>query len=77
MIMMKPDRTFIMRVEEREIAPGMVMTVRFEDDTVDKYLRGKASFAELKNLRARGGPRHPGWSVPPVTENLKKGEEGK
>lgn len=65
----------VMRWEEYELVPGMIMTVRFEDDTVDRFLGYKASFRELKKLRVKGSPKFPGMdSASPVAENLTKGE---
>jgi hypothetical protein len=42
-----------MTIIKYEVAPGLVMTVRFEDDddTVTRFLKRRASFRELRKMR--------------------------
>jgi hypothetical protein len=68
--------------EEFELAPGLIMRVSFEGDNglpevVDKFLRQKASFGELKRtLKARGSLRYPSMnSASLLAENPKEGGE--
>lgn len=66
--------------EEIEIGEGLIMRVCREDSAlsgaVDNFLsRKKASFRDLKALRARSGPkRFSVDSAPLAAENLMKGE---
>jgi len=55
------------KIEEFEIAPGLVCTIRYEDnimaEAIGNFLRHKASFGEVKKaLKARGSLRYPGMA---------------
>lgn len=68
--------------EEFEIGPGLIMRVSFEEDNalsevVDRFLRQKASFGDLKkSLKAKSSLRYSSMdSASLVAENPKEGGE--
>lgn len=56
-------KTWYTRTEEYELAPGLIMSISREDntlqDTVNLFLKKKSSIGEVRRaLRAGSGPRY-------------------